>query len=464
MNNTPRLCALFLLVACASFADRAALQIPPLLEPTYSASGISTFFLEAREGESFFLPNKSTPTYGYNGAYLGPTIRLKTGQQVAINVRNSLLENTTVHWHGMHVPAEMDGGPHQVIEAGSEWKVEFPVLQEAATLWYHPHLLGKTGVQAYKGLAGLIIIDDKNAEGLAIPKEYGVDDLPIILQDRRFFENGEFAYAMSMPDVMHGILGSIMLANGIDSPYVDVPLKPVRFRILNGSDSSIYRITLSGSKAMIQIASDGGFLQKPAAMDYLVLSPGERAELIVDFSQYENQEAQHLIVEIYGGGTFEALELRPGGEPVASASLPETLNVISPLVNRDSQTTREFVMNTMGPGGQLSINGKKMDMDRIDQRVPLDALEVWEIKNSSMGMSVPHSFHVHDVQFQIVDINGQLPSASLSGWKDTVLVWPGDSVRIAARFSDYTGIYMYHCHLLVHEDQGMMGQFEVVIP
>ena len=429
------------------------LEIPPLLESP------EVIELRAAKSEMEFLEGVVTPTYGYNQDYLGPTIRVRRGDNVAVAVSNDLDEVTTVHWHGLHVPGDMDGGPHQIIEPGQVWRPEFVISQEAATLWYHPHPMGKTGEQAYNGLAGFFIIEDERSDSLNLPRTYGVDDIPLVIQDKRFYSDGTFAYVTGVPDIMHGVIGNVILVNGTNQPYVEVPRGPVRLRILNGSDSSLHRYRLSTGDPLVQIASDGGFLTSPLELDAVILSPGERAEVVVDFS--EVVETMFLDLDIYTGGSHHALAFRPTGPQLRPFALPAKLNTITPIPEGDAEKTRVFRMETLG-GGRFAINGNVMDMDRIDLRIPLGSTEIWEIRNIGMGMMmVPHSFHVHDVQFQILDINGEKPPENLSGWKDTVLVWPGEDVRIIARFLDFTGVYMYHCHFLVHEDRGMMGQFEV---
>jgi blue copper oxidase len=199
----------------------------------------------------------------------------------------------------------------------------------------------------------------------------------------------------------------------------------------------------------------------------LVLSPGERAEILVDFSVQAIGESLFLQAEVYGGGGFDLLKFAVGEKGDSLSSLPERLTEIERIPEEQAARIRIFRMQTMGRGGmmgsgRLTINGKKMDLERIDERVRLGDTEIWEIVNERVGMmAIPHSFHPHDIQFQILSRNGEPPAENESGWKDTVLLWPGDRVRIIASFTDFTGIYMYHCHLLEHEDDGMMGQFEV---
>lgn len=406
---------------------------------------------------------------GYNGDFLGPTIRVKNGQQFHADIENTLDEPTTVHWHGLHVPAKWDGGPRQVIPTGAHWKPEFTIRQPAATLWYHPHAMGLTGEQVYNGLAGLFIIDDEVSERLNIPKQYGRDDFPLIIQDRRFFQDGHFAYAQNMMDVMNGVIGNHLLVNGAEKPFLDVPREKVRFRVVNGSNSSIYRISFADERPFFQIATDGGLMEKPVTLTSLLLSAGERAEIIVDFADNNPAAGVTLLVKQFNGQLFEAMRFTSTGPAENQTDLPQDLAAINWLKESDAVRTRTFVMKTMGMdmgmmgGGGLTINGKHMDLKRIDETVKLGTTEIWEIRNSSdMMMGMPHSMHLHDVQFQILDRNGQTPEPREWGHKDTVLVMPGEVTRIIVRFADYTGIYMYHCHLLEHEDNGMMGQFEII--
>ena len=438
------------------------LPIPPVLENRTLQSGNSRLKLTVRKGSVNFFKGMETSTFGFNGDYLGPTIRVKNGEAVNLTVDNTLDEMTTVHWHGLHVPAEMDGGPHQGIEPGTRWNPSFTIKQPAATLWYHPHPIGKTGEQVYRGLAGLFIIDDEVSAALNIPKSYGADDIPLVLQDRRFNSKGDFAYVGGMPDIMQGVIGDWMLVNGSIQPYLDVANIKIRFRVLNGSNSSVYRLSLGDKSSFFQIASDGGFLEKPVEMSTLILSAGERAEIIVDFSRYGKGSTLHLEAEDYRGSRFRAMQFRISKEARDTTELPEILTRIERIPATKASKTRRFDMRTMGMGGQLTINGRSMNMNRIDERVNLGATEIWEIRNVAMGMmQIPHSFHIHDIQFQILTVDGKEPPANERGWKDTVVVWPGEVVRIITTFEDYTGIYMYHCHFLEHEDAGMMGQFEV---
>ena len=429
-------------------AERSALPVPPLLEGEKLKLVMQEGFLT--------LPMGTSKTMGFNGDYLGPTIRVSNGDLVDIEVQNTLKEDSTVHWHGLHVPAEFDGGPHQIVEAGSTWNPKFAIDQKAATLWYHPHLLGKTAEHVYNGMAGLFYIEDDYSKSLPIPKEYGVDDFPLVIQDRRLDKNGQFAYNPGGRDIMAGYTGNIILVNGAYEPYLDLKKGTYRFRVINGSNSSIFRVRFSDERNFTVIASDGGFLPESAKASELIMSPGERFEILVDFSEQGNIS---LMTDIYGGDSFKSLDFNILKEEGAYYSHPESFNYTPVVYDESKNIKRNFRMETRGMGG-FTINGKFMDMNRIDFTLNKNSTEIWTIENVGMGMmNIPHSFHVHDVQFSVISVNGQEPGPLYSGPKDTVLVMPGDKIKIALRFEDYTGIYMYHCHFLEHEDSGMMGQF-----
>lgn len=457
------------------------LPIPPLADATTNGAGELVYDLDIREGSQSFpgAPGagaRAVETLGYNGDFLGPTIRLSRGDAVRLRVTNGLDEPTTTHWHGALVPAEADGGPHQIIEAGERWEAAFTVSQPAATLWYHPHLDGETARHVYMGLAGMIIVDDEMSERLELPNRYGRDDIPLILQEREFDRDGGFAYRPAMPDVMHGIAGNALLVNGAIEPAFAARDELVRLRVLNGSNSSVLRVSFADGTPFRIIASDGGFLASPVEMTQMDLSPGERFEILVAVDP-RSTPSDPMVLEAQSNlsGSYRALSIYADGQLAASAAPPqrlaEVLPIPGPVIER-----RSFVMSTMGPSGTLTINGETMDMSRIDERVPLDQTELWTIENAAGGMggrgrmgggmggmmAVPHSFHVHGVQFQVESINGRRPPAHLAGWKDTVLLWPDESVVIRVRFADHTGIFMYHCHFLEHEDNGMMGQIMVV--
>ena len=477
----------------SAFASAAKLHNNPLAIPALdmgTKQGNKTIFnLEIQNGETEFFKGVKTKTRGVNGALLGPTLRMKNGDDVQLNVKNSIGETTTLHWHGLHIPAKYDGGPHQPIKHGETWSPEFTIMQKAANFWYHPHLMGKTAEHVWQGIAGMIIVDDEESEKLSLPKEYGVDDIPLVLQDRRFFKDGSMTYKPSRHDIMAGMIGDVPLANGTIEPYFEAKKQLLRLRLLNGANASIYELAFSDNRSFKQIATDGSMLEKPYEINSIILSPGERAEIVVDVSGGNNFMLLSKPVEgggMMGGGMgsgmmggsssreeygipFNFLEIRPAENLQKSPSIPSKLTNINWLDEKQVDKERSFLMSMqMGPMAMLgsgkshTINGKSMDMKRIDETIKLDDIEIWELSNDS---NFAHPFHVHDVQFQILSRNGKKPHAGERGLKDTVLVNPNEIVRFIAKFDDFADEkypYMYHCHILEHEDAGMMGQFLVV--
>jgi len=433
------------------------LIIPPELSGT-DIGGRKQFNLDIQEGSSRFLDNIDTSTWGINGSYLGPTIRLTNGDSVDLKFTNNLKEDTTIHGHGMHVPAIMDGGVHQVIAAnGGTWTSSYTVNQHACTNWYHPHLMGKTADHVIKGLAGLIIIDDVDSDALDLPKRYGIDDIPLIVQDRRFNNDGSFNYSPTMQEKMQGWKGDVMMTNGVISPYIDVENKQIRFRILNASNARIYKFAFKSGKSFTQIATDNAFLEAPVSLTELTLSPAERAEIVVDFTN--SLGTNDIFYNI--NDSSELLKININTSATATTVVPSNLITLANLNVADSVKTRVFTLS--GGMGRLQINGKSMDKARIDERVPVNDIEIWDIQNN-MGMN--HNFHIHATHFQLIERNGSVLNVANNenGFKDTVLIPPNESVKFIVKMIDYTDAvvpYMYHCHILEHEDLGMMGQFIV---
>ena len=260
------------------------LPIPPLLAGT-EVDGQHVYDLIMQKGVSRFIEGQETETWGYHGNILGPTLLMRKGDDVVINVTNKLGEPTTTHCHGLHLPAIMDGGPHQMIENGDTWRAECTIMNEAATYFYHPHLMDKTGEHVYRGLAGLFIIKDPE-NALALPDQYGIDDIPLITQDKSFGADGSLEY----DGKNDGVKGDIILVNGAITPKFQAPAQLVRFRVLHASNARIYNFGFSDDRQFHQIATDGGLLAEPVPLTRLLLSPGERAEIVVDFGGQEGKQ------------------------------------------------------------------------------------------------------------------------------------------------------------------------------
>ena len=460
----------------------------PLVIPQ-SITG-TNFNLNVQSGTKIFYGTTPTPTYGINGAFLSPTIIVNKGDSITLNVINNLNINTTMHWHGLHVSAMNDGGPHQIINPSTTWSPSFKVRNNASTFWYHPHGLNQTEQQVSKGLAGLFIVKDSAEAALNLPRTYGVDDIPIIVQNKAFDGLQQIAIATDMD--------TAIFVNGTLNPYFNAPAQVIRFRLLNGSSLRTYNFGLSNGQTFYQIATDGGLLDTSLALTRLIVSPGERAEILINFSGMVSQTlylksfASELPNGIYGadtvgfgadtiheytenflnGADFNLLQINvvaQTGTPVttiANALVPYTpFNPIT-ATNYRTLTFDTIRLLPIDPPnraeGPFGINNQTFNMDSINEVVHLNTTEVWTLVNKTL---VAHPFHIHDIEFNIIEKSGLPPTPSETGWKDVVLVMPNDSVKFITKFTtfaDNTTPYMYHCHLLHHEDDGMMGSFLVI--
>lgn len=441
------------------------LPIPPLAESTVE-DGVRVFTLRVQEGTHEFRPGIRTPTWGYDGSYLGPTLRATVGEEVRVDVHNALAEETTVHWHGMHLPAAMDGGPHQPIAPDGTWSPTWRVQQNPATLWYHPHPHGQTEEHVYRGLAGLFLLDPAaDAQVPDLPGEYGVDDLPLVIQDKKLDTEGRLVFDDEGNEI--GLLGNLFLVNGVAGGIHRVTTSRVRLRLLNGSTARTYRVGLADRREVSLVASDGGFLEAPVPVESVRLSPGERAEIVVRFQPGERVRLRSfgadlgnvVVPHVFGAeDEVDLLEFRAAARLAPSPTLPATLATIERLSESSATQRRAFELEGR------DINGQRMDMDRVDVTVTVGDVEIWSVRSKNL---FPHNFHVHDVQFQVLAIDGAPPPPEYSGLKDTMYLEPQVTYDLIMRFDDYadpTHAYMFHCHLLLHEDDGMMGQFVVVEP
>jgi|SRR5882757_983677 blue copper oxidase len=451
------------------------LPIPPLIDAARQRGAVK---LKVTSGRHAFVKGKPTRSYGYSGPVLGPAIRLRRGDEVEMAVENALDVDTTVHWHGLLVPGEADGGPHQVIKSGSTWRTRLEIEQPASTAWFHPHLHHDTARQVYMGLSGLIIVDDGSDAGLGLPHTYGIDDLPLILQDRSFDSDGSLSYDLD-PDpltIQYGTRGDTIIVNGVVGPVAGVPCGLVRLRILNAANAQNFELRFSDRREFHVIASDGGYLSVPVATRQLRISPAERFEILVDFRDRKPvtlETGPDTLMGIFGAvsqdGSADFVSImRFDPTALAGAVTDLPIRLVEPVAaDADSAIRRrQFVLDSglcgakrpteMGMLAGLCINGKTHDLARIDVETKLGTLEVWEIV--SLGMA--HPFHVHGASFRILSLAGTPPPAHLAGWKDVALV--EDKAELLVAFNQPATRehpFMYHCHILEHEDAGMMGQY-----
>ena len=428
------------------------LTFPNILKPDQEDNHSISYTIHAQQGTSEIFAGNKTNTYGYNGDFLGPVIRVKKGMDVSLHLVNDLKEDTTFHWHGLELPAEGDGGPHQVLKSGESKTIRFTVKQDAATLWFHPHPMNETANQVYKGLAGLLYIDDESSDKLDIPKTYGENDFPFILQDKTFTSDKQLDYHSVMnPD---GTSGDTLLINGVVDPKLTTDHKKVRFRLLNGSNSRTFKLHFDNNMSFEQIASDGGFLNKPNTINEIEIAPAERVEVIVDLTKVKGNEVT-LVNE--DNTKILPIHLKKTKEDSYTADILNNLSIPDKVKNLKVSKTVKLA----GMGANVTINGQKFDANRIDFTQRQNDTEVWEIENvNDMMGGMKHPFHIHGTQFQVISIDGKEPPAYLSGLKDTISLQPGQKAKIAVTFPE-KGIYMFHCHILEHEESGMMGQIKV---
>jgi FtsP/CotA-like multicopper oxidase with cupredoxin domain len=417
--------------------------------------------LTAAPARLSLVPGGSTDVLAYNGQVPGPTLEFREGDHVVIHFRNNLPETTTIHWHGLHIPAASDGSPLTPIKPGGTYDYVFTILPgSAGTYWYHPHPDRRTGYQIAKGLYGAIIIRAADDPLAAIPEKL------LVLSDNRFLPNGE----VDLPpddspqgelDEENGREGDVIFVNGQIMPTLSIRSGEVqRWRIVNASAARVYRLGLAGHE-FLHVGTDGGLFERPVPVTEIVLANAERAELLVRGTGAPGSRAvlRALPYDRYVPQTRPAswnvprdlLTLQYTDDaPVAPVALPSRLRPI-PALDTTQVTARRFIVMSQG-----LINGKTMDLNRVDVRARLGATEIWQIENV-VGMD--HPFHLHGFQFQVLERNG-VPEP-FRAWKDLVNVRKHETVRFIVRFDDYPGKWMYHCHILDHEDHGMMGILEV---
>ncbi len=363
----------------------------------------------------------------------------------------------------------MDGHPRDQVETGQDYDVRFRVLQRAATCWYHSHTDELTAEQAYRGVAGLFLIEDPAESELGLPT--GDHDVPLVLTDKRVNAQRQLVYAASMMDQMSGYVGDVMLVNGTSDAWLSVDRGLYRFRLLNGSNARICKVGFADGQPFRVLATDGGLLPTPAEVRSLMLAPGQRTEVLVDFSNSEVGTSLLLVSLPFaiGGGmmggsaqgsAMDLIRFYVDSTTTGNAKVPAVLPPIEALSETHATRTRVF---TLAMSGMVhTINGRLFDMERVEFTVPFGDVEIWEYRNTG---TEPHPMHAHGGLGQVLSrsTTAVLPAED-RGWRDTVLVNPRETVRVLMRFDSYPGVFVHHCHNLEHEDSGMMQNFEILGP
>ncbi len=406
------------------------------------------------------------------GGYPGVTISKRKDDLLNVVVNNQLTKNTAVHWHGLDVPPDMDGHPKDEFTSGTSRNYKYRVRNRAGMYFYHSHANMQTGNQVYNGLFGLFRVTDDEEEALGLPS--GEHEIPLVIQDVRIDAQYQLLYSLNMVDRMEGYLGNTILVNGTPDAYLPVKRGTYRLRLVNASNARIYQIAFSDKRPFLIIGSDGGLLAAPVSTNSVRLAPGERYDILTDFSLMSISQSVTLVSQSYvppighmgsplypQGTAFDLVrfDVVAGEAPVYTA--PSTLSSIARFDAQTALRTRTFDLQMQMMGAGHTINGKSFGMGRIDLNVNANELEVWEFVNKDADMM--HPMHIHGGQFQILSRNG---SANIpdweKGWKDTFIVDAGEKVQVGVRFDNYDGVFLLHCHNLEHEDEGMMLNYEVV--
>lgn len=440
---------------------------PLRLATERSPSGLE---LVAGSGRAEIGAGVQVPGWYLNDQLPSPLLRVRRGDLFQVEMKNELPQDLILHWHGLAPPEEMDGHPRFAVPPGGAHSYRFTVEDRAGTYWYHSHAHMRTAEQTYRGIAGLLIVEDEEEAALGLPS--GDRELGIILQDRRVDRAGHPYYEPFGPDRMAGYMGPEPFANGIRRAYHEVDADLHRLRLLNGSNARIFRLALSGGRPFTLIGNDGGLIDVPVQLAQLDLAPAERVDLLVDLRDCEPGERVMLrsaSFSIQGGMGFmrgsnlqgqplDLLELRVDGSATGGAEIPRSLPTVPGPRPDEAVRSRSFEFDSRMMNH--SINGRSFQMNRVDERVPFGETELWSFVNRS---GFPHPVHVHATHFRVVSRTGGrgriMPWEA--GVKDTVLVHPGETVEVAVRFTAHRGLFLLHCHNLEHEDMGMMANILV---
>ncbi len=439
---------------------------------------------------------KPTLQWGYGGMSPGPTFETRSGQGMLVEWANELptahflpidhnihgaeadkpAVRTAVHLHGGKTPADSDGYPESWFVAGKSAICHYPSKQDAAMLWYHDHALGINRLNVFAGLLGAFLVRDEFEDGLGLPREKY--EIPLVIYDRVLDLQSQLNYPVS-PDPQKpwtpDVFGDAIVINGKIFPYLEVEPRKYRFRILNGSNARFLHLSLSDAHNFQQIGTDQGLLPAPLQLDKVFLAPGERADVVIDFA---GTGGSNLLLK---NDIFPILQFRVAKGKVSDTSaLPQTLRPVPRMAESSAIRTRSLSLVEVDDLKQrpvtMLLNNAHWNM-QVTENPVLDSTEIWELINTTDDS---HPIHLHLVRFQVLDrrtfdINAYWganevrykapavpPSPSEMGWKDTVRADPGMVTRIIAKFEGFPGRYVWHCHILEHEDNEMMRPFDVL--
>ena len=471
------------------------LPIPEVLTPVSTSDGVDRYEIRQIEGRQRLRPDTESLVWGYEGRFPGPTIEARAGRRVEVTHHNLLPVPTVVHLHGAVVAAEHDGYPSDfVLPEDGDWANDatlaahaahavagtasgsrtyvYPNEQAAATLWYHDHRMDFSGPQQYRGLAGFYLIRDEVEDELPLPR--GEREIPLMLADRSFDADGELFYpsldptlhqpGVSMEYHWSGMLGDTTVVNGVAWPYCEVDAALYRLRLVNASNARRFQLVLDppppGGEGFIQIGSDLGLLERPVRHDTFLISPGERYDVLVDFSAYAPGSTVLLRNAFEPGPTSYVMRFDIARRVRDEARVPSVLlaEQVLPLPPAGLPADRSFSFFSGPDGTGLPgmVNTRPFDANRIDAQVALGSTEIWDLTADP-----DHPVHLHLAQFRVISRNGGPPVAQDIGLKDTVFV-PEGGVRVAVTFTGHRGKYVFHCHNLEHADAGMMANLEIV--
>ncbi len=433
-------------------------------------TGVEALQLTGAPGIAEIGGGLEAPAWLLNGVLPSPRLEVRKGERMRVTLRNELPQDLILHWHGLAPPEAMDGHPRFAVGTGETYEYDFTVEDRAGTYWYHSHTHMHTAEQTYRGIAGLLLVRDDEEDALGLPS--GAREIPLILQDRRVDAAGVPFYEPFGPAMMAGYMGPVPFGNGVRNPYLEVDTALYRFRILNGSNARIFRLGRSDSRPFVLIGNDGGLLDAPVELSTIDMAPAERVDILVDLRELRPGDRvmlRSLSFQMQGGMGFMAgqnlqgdpmdlLELRVRSEVADASVIPAAL---PPIIEPDpAEAAREREFRFTSQMMNHFINGRPFDMDRIDETVPFDETEVWSFVNES---NFPHPVHLHATHFRVLSRTGGRGEvfAWERGRKDTVLLNPGETVRVALRFTAHRGLFLLHCHNLEHEDMGMMANILV---